>query len=88
MDGKYIIKEIKGLEVAILFDALINHCDIGTCKESRGKTVSAGFFYASEYAHASDVEDVDVEVFGRSESLNMDSRPVDAEIIKRVIRNR
>ncbi len=84
--GKYIIKEIMGHEVAILFNPLINHCDIGTCKESRGETVSAGFFIAFAEPSEQDNKDIGVEVFGKSETLKLESRPEDEKLVKQVLR--
>lgn len=85
--GKYIIKEVRGHEVAIVFDPLISHCDIGTRGESRGKTISAGFFGASSAAPTKDDDKaIDVGVWGKSVTLKMKSRPEDAELIKKVLR--
>lgn len=84
--GKYIIKVIRGVEVAILFDPLISHCDIGTCHESRGETISAGFFGASSAPTDEDNKAICVGVWGKSVTLKMDSRPEDEDLIKKVLR--
>ena len=85
-DGKYIIKKVRGHEVAVLFHPLINHCDIGTCKESRGETVSAGFFQVRVVREYSDGPTIDVSVHGRSLSLDLNSRgDVDAALIRKVL---
>lgn len=85
--GKYIIKEVKGHEVAICFDALISHCDIGTCKDSRGKTISAGFFSVEAEPRDEDKKDVDVWVWGKSVTLNMECRKgIDEKLIKNLLR--
>jgi len=84
--GKYIIKEVRGIEVAILFDPLISHCDIGTKGESRGEDISAGFFGASSKPTEEDRYDIEVGVWGKSETLKLDSRQEDAALIKKVLR--
>jgi hypothetical protein len=87
MQGKYIIKVVRGHEVAILFDSLINHCDIGTCKDSRGETVAAGFFAACGRPTSNDERDISVSAFGKSESLEIKSRgDIDEPLIKKVLR--
>lgn len=85
--GKYIIKEVRGIEVAICFDPLISHCDIGTVHESRGKTISAGFFAVAAKATEKDPDDISVGVFGKSETLKLEVRKdKDERLIKRVLR--
>jgi len=84
--GKYIIKEVRGIEVAIMFSHLISHCDIGTKGEGRGKIISAGFFGASAAPTEEDDKDIDVGVWGKSITLKIESRPEDAALIKRVLR--
>ena len=85
--GKYIIKEVRGVEVAIMFSPLISHCDIGTKGDSRGETISAGFFGATASPTEKDDKDIDVGVWGESVTLNIKSRPEkDAELIKKVLR--
>ena len=82
--GKYIIKEVRGVPVAIMFDPLISHCDIGTCHESRGKTISAGFFSVTE----EDNREIRVDCWGKSVTLKMDSRPdIDEPLLKKVLRS-
>ena len=85
--GKYIIVEVRGHEVAILFDPLISHCDIGTCHESRGKRVSAGFFGVTAEPTDEDSKNIDVGVWGKSVTLNIESRKgIDEKLIKKVLR--
>jgi len=84
--GKYIIQEVNGHEVAIMFNALISHCDIGTCHESRGKTVSAGFFAVGAKASENDPDDIDVSCFGKSTTLKLESRKEDAVLLQKVLR--
>jgi len=84
--GKYIIKVLRDIEVAILFDPLISHCDIGTKGDSRGETISAGFFGASAAPTDEDSRAIDVSVWGKSVTLKMDSRPEDEVLIKKVLR--
>ena len=84
--GKYIIKEVNGIEVAIVFDPLISHCNIGTCKEDRGETISAGFFGASAAPTDEDDKEISVGVWGKSVTLDMKSREEDAALIKKVLR--
>jgi hypothetical protein len=81
--GKYIIKEVQGHEVAILFSHLIQHCDIGTRGDSRGKDIAAGFFSV-----AADKEgNVTVGCWGKSETMKLKSRKEEDELlVKRVVR--
>jgi len=88
-DGKYIIKEVRGHEVAILFHGVINHCDIGTKGESRGETISAGFFRVQADCDGIDNcsgPDIDVYVWGESVTLKLGSREEDAKLIKQAMR--
>jgi len=85
--GKYIIKEVRGAEVAIVFDSLISHDCIGTCRGDKGGTVSAGFFSVAAAPTEKDPKDISVSCWGKSVTLKMDSRKeVDEPIIKRVLR--
>ena len=85
--GKYIIKKVRECEVAIVFDALISHCDIGTKGESRGETISAGFFDVWAEPREEDKDDINVSVFGKSVTLKMECRKgKDERLIKRVLR--
>lgn len=87
--GKYIIKVVRGVEVAILFNQLISHCDIGTCHESRGETISAGFFSAMSAPTKTDPGDISVGCWGKSVTLKIDSRKEkDEPLIKKVLRDR
>ena len=73
---KYIIAEqYDGTELPVIFPHLINHSDI----RCPGKVVSAGFCQI----FADGVNLVSVAVFGKSDSLKMDSRPEDKEIIEK-----
>lgn len=72
-NGKYIISKIGNKEVAILFSPHIIHNNIGTNRESRGQIVSAGFFT---------IKDNVVSVYGKSETLKLESREEDSEIIE------
>ena len=84
--GKYIIIKTRGHEVAIIFDLLISHCDIGTKGESRGEVISAGFFAVGAKASENDPDDISVSVFGKSTTLEKSVRKEDERLIKRVLR--
>lgn len=85
--GKYIIKKIGDEEVAILFHSSINHCDIGTCKQSRGEVISAGFFVVLGEPSDDDSGDISVGVYGESITLKLKVRTnVDEALIKRILR--
>ena len=86
--GKYIIKEVMGHEVAILFDPLISHCNIGTKGEDKGETVSAGFFDVMSNPTPDDPGNISVGVWGKSVTLKLESRPEDEELIKKVLRKK
>lgn len=85
--GKYIIKEIQGNEVPILFSHLISHCDIGTRGDSRGKDVAAGFFSVTGVINDPECEIV-VDCWGKSESMeDLKSRGVeDEKIIEKMLK--
>lgn len=85
-NGKYIIVECRGHEVAILFHPLIQHCDIGITGDSRGKVVSAGSFGVLSNPTDDDPKDIDVVVWGKSVTLKLDNRGEDAAIIKKILR--
>ncbi len=84
--GKYIIKEVRGIEVAILFDLLISHCNIGTRGDSRGETISAGFFVVKSNPTEDDPDDISVGVWGKSVTLKIESREEDERLLKKVLR--
>mgnify|MGYP001596860134 CR=1 FL=1 len=74
MDNKYIvIKDEFSNDVPILFPPSVKHIDIG----HRQICVSAGFYRLSA--------DGEVEVFGRSDSLKLETRSIDARYIKRLV---
>ena len=81
MKGKYIIVLVLGHEVPILFSPLIPHKHFLSCFCKEAIT-SAGFFEVfsdppSGYHH--------VIVSGRSESLMLDYRSVDEDIIEKFL---
>jgi hypothetical protein len=85
--GKYIIKVVRGVEVAILFDPLISHDCIGTCRGDKGETVSAGFFSVMAEPTEEDPGNVSVGCWGKSVTLKMESRKEqDEPLVKRVVR--
>ena len=73
---KYIIVDggFSGSEIPILFPFIIKHFDVS--KGYVGEVVSAGFVCI-------DFADEKVNVWGKSTSLDKESRKEDAEIIKR-----
>ena len=70
---KYIVKEIDGMEIPILFSDYISHSHMDDI--INGKLLSAGFVYFD------DVNSIYTE--GRSTSLRINSRQVDADLIKK-----
>ena len=80
--GKYIIIEQNGVDLAIMFDMILSHDNIGYGKP----VISAGFFQVSAKANENDSQDIDVYVFGESTSLQIKSRDEDARILKKVLR--
>lgn len=86
--GKYIIKEVQGNEVPILFSHLISHCDIGIRGNSRGKDVAAGFFSVTGVIDDPEC-DIVVDCWGKSESMepNLESRGTeDEKLIKKMLK--
>ena len=76
--GKYVFGEVKSdmgtLAAAILIPEYIPHVSIRNCFE---EIYSAGFFHVGD--------DFKVNVYGRSEGLQVDSRPEDAKEIAKVL---
>ena len=72
MEGKYIIFDEM---VPVVFPAMLQHVEVAT--GMLRKPTSAGFFCTDE-------EDGDIEVYGESVSLKLDSREEDAELIDRL----
>jgi hypothetical protein len=70
---KYVIVDFRGLEVPILFPCFWNHDDIAAAIQFRGKPVSAGFVKRDDLGN--------LYVTGRSQSLNLASRPEDLDLI-------
>jgi hypothetical protein len=81
--GKYIIIEQNGLDLAIMFDMILSHSDIA---QGFNKVLSAGFFQVGGESSIADKQDIDVSVFGKSTTLNIESRKEDARILKKVLR--
>jgi len=82
---KYIIVESNGLEMPIVFASLLNHREVAGAR----KVVAAGFVSFSidngEYGFYRAPE-LNAECYGRSESLNISSRPgIDDKLIERFI---
>ena len=83
--GKYIIIEMRGVEVAIIFDSIIAHSDF--CNSfHKDRVKSAGFFSVKSTPNENDPEDISVGVWGKSTTLKISSRTEDKNLIKRVLR--
>ncbi len=84
--GKYIIVEIAGREMAVIFDKMITHADL--CRSFHlNSIVSAGFFAVAAEPTEKDDKDIGVGVCGKSVTLKIGSRKGQDEIlIKRVLR--
>jgi hypothetical protein len=74
--SKYIIVNNMGIECPIVFSPLLKHSDILV----EGKTVSAGFCFQKK-----GLGELSYETYGKSVSLNLSSRPEDAEILNKLI---
>lgn len=84
--GKYIIIESRGCELAILFDSIISHDDFLE-SFNRSRIVSAGKFAVGAKPRQEDPNDIEVNVFGKSVTLNLSVRKgTDERLIKRVLR--
>jgi len=84
--GKYIIVEEKGHEVAVMFDCLIEHGNFITLFRYE-KIKSAGFFAVGAEPTQEDSNNIDVDVWGKSVSLNIEARKgEDEKLIKKVLR--
>ena len=79
-EKKYIVVKQSNFEVVILFEDSMQHKDFKEMFEDN--IVSAGIFclYYNEQT-----KKIDVEVYGNSQSLHLDSRKQDAELIKKYL---
>ena len=85
--GKYIIVEVMGHEVAVLFDFLIGHGDL-LQSFHRKNVKSAGFFGVAGDLTPENNEDIHISVWGESTTLGIKARiNKDEKLIKRVLRN-
>jgi hypothetical protein len=67
---KYVIVGVLGWEIPILFDSLVSHKDV----VGNMNVVSAGFYVMSK--------EKNITVFGKSDTLRVDSRKEDKKIIE------
>jgi len=83
--GKYIIFKTPSMgEFPILFPSFVDHVSIG---EMFGyKAVSAGMFEIGAKPTEEDSMDISVWAGDKSETLKLESRKEDAEIIKKLLR--
>ena len=79
-DGKYIIIDINGSDVPILFPSFIEHITMRN-KFSNCDIISAGMFSVG----VDKDNEISVSAYGKSVSLNVESRKEDVRIIKRII---
>lgn len=89
MKAKYVIFDIDGLEQPIVFPELITHRDLAM--RIRGEPVSAGFVVLTTTTVEGTIEpkaEAGYYCYGRSESLNLDSRPEDSDILNKLISGR
>lgn len=77
---KYIRFESRLADSVFLFPTWENHADVAF--RLRYKPVSAGFVSVTVDAQGM----IQVTTYGRSESLNMESDPEDAELITRMLK--
>lgn len=80
---KYIIVEYGGCEVPILFDDIIEHCKMADAWE---KVISAGECQIIATNQRNETlstvtNEFNIQAYGKSVSLNLNSRPDDAMII-------
>ncbi len=68
-NGKYIIVEVMGADTPILFPCYLNHCDVARGFGGKKKILSAGFFEVGAKPTKEDPENIEVSVFGKSETL-------------------
>jgi hypothetical protein len=79
---KYVIVDVEGLELPIIFPDIINHSQFkGWCPVSAGEVQLYGAQGPLESTCCCE-NAIDVSAFGGSTSLNLKSRPQDAEIIR------
>ena len=75
---KYIVFQHRGMLTPVIFSRFVSHDIIANCQGLFFGVISAGFCNI-RYGKG-----IEVYVFGRSITLNIDSRPEDTEIIKRL----
>lgn len=83
MNLKYItVRDRDEIESAILFPETVIHRDVGRIHSASGVRVLSAGFVQIDHGCGYDGKAV-VSVYGRSESLRMEPRPEDAELIRR-----
>ncbi len=88
-NGKYIIVEVMGADTPILFPSFINHCDIARGFGGKKNVISAGFFEVGAKPTKKDPENIEVSVFGKSETLGKEADVEnDPRFIQRLLRGR
>jgi hypothetical protein len=76
---KYIVFKELGEEKAIIFPSSLQHREVATKLISRNTIVSAGFINNRSL-------DEDVQCFGDSYTLNIESRPQDSQLINDLLK--
>jgi hypothetical protein len=81
--AKYIIIEVSLLETPIIFSPTLTHSDVARSLTGgdRSKVLSAGFVTITPKRDYG----IDVDCFGRSESLDLGSRETDGAILARTL---
>lgn len=74
---KYVIVEFDGFKMPFVFPKLPNHSDVA--RALGGKPIGAGFCYYNEQTS-------EWEVWGKSTSIGLESKPEDAELMNRMLR--
>ena len=85
--GKYIIVDTIATNTPILFPSFINHYDIAKVFGDPEKVISAGFFEVGAKPTKKDPENIQVSVFGKSETLGKEvNEECDPRFIQKLLR--
>ena len=82
--GKYIIIENMGIPCPIMFSPLLSHARIA----GDSKVISAGFFevfITGDMESNKEISAIEVNTFGKSTTLKIDSNKEDKEILRKVL---
>ncbi len=87
--GKYIIVDYGVCDTPILFPCYLNHFDVARGFGGKKNVTSAGFFEVGAKPTKEDSENIEVSVFGKSETLGKEvNKEIDPIFIQKLLRKK